>query len=218
MTPVTIGRATLYCGDCLGVLPVLGEVDAVISDPPYGMAWNTDSGRFSGGKGGNRGRGKEWAAVAGDDRPFDPSPLAFPRVVLFGANHFARRLPAGSTLIWLKRYPQAFGSFLSDGEIAWMKGGCGVYCHLDASMNGAGANFPKFHPTQKPVGLMAWCIERAKVPAGGVVLDPFMGSGSTGVAAVQAGHRFIGIETDPGYFEIACRRIDEAQAQGRLFA
>ena len=83
-------------------------------------------------------------------------------------------------------------------------------------MNGAGANFPKLHPTQKPVGLMAWCMDRAKVPDGGVVLDPYMGSGTTGVAAIETGRRFIGIEFVREYFDRACERIDQAQAQGRL--
>ena len=151
----------------------------------------------------------------GDAQPFDPAPwLAFPRVVLFGSNHYAQKLPVGTTLVWVKRLK--FGTFLSDAEIGWMKGGHGVYCHQDASMNGAGANFPKLHPTQKPVGLMAWCMDRAKVPDGGVVLDPYMGSGTTGVAAIETGRRFIGIEFVREYFDRACERIDQAQAQGRL--
>ena len=75
----------------------------------------------------------------------------------------------------------------------------------------------KEHPTQKPVPLMSWCIEQAKVPPGGTILDPYMGSGSTGVAAVQMRHPFIGIEIEPRYFDIACRRIEEAQRQGDLF-
>jgi len=73
------------------------------------------------------------------------------------------------------------------------------------------------HPTQKPVALMRWCIERAKVPPGGVILDPYMGSGSTGVAAMQMRHPFIGIEIEPRYFDVACRRIEEAQRQGDMF-
>ena len=90
------------------------------------------------------------------------------------------------------------------------------YCYQDASMNGAGANFHKLHPTQKPVGLMSWCIEKTKPPESGTILDPYMGSGTTGVAALQTGRRFIGVEYVREYFDIACERITEAQAQGRL--
>ena len=73
------------------------------------------------------------------------------------------------------------------------------------------------HPTQKPVALMRWCIERAKVSPGGIILDPYMGSGSTGVASVQMRHPFVGIEIDPGYFDTACRRIEAATKQTDLF-
>ena len=75
---------------------------------------------------------------------------------------------------------------------------------------------PRVHPTQKPIVLMKWIIETYTRP-GQVILDPFMGSGTTGVACVQTGRDFIGIEIDPGYFAIAERRIKDAQAQGKLF-
>lgn len=215
MERVEIGNAVLYCGDCLDLIPEL-QADAVITDPPYGMKWNTNSRRYSGGKTPEaRGLGIHWSALRGDGEPFDPTPwLEFPRVVLFGSNHYAQRLPVGTLLVWVKRLK--FGTFLSDAEIAWMKGGHGVYCHQDASMNGAGANFPKLHPTQKPVGLMAWCMELAKVPKKGVVLDPYMGSGTTGIACIETGRRFIGIEYERKYFNCACERITEAQKQGCL--
>jgi site-specific DNA-methyltransferase (adenine-specific)/modification methylase len=116
---------------------------------------------------------------------------------------------------WIKRLPAAFGTFLTDAEIAWKKGGLGIYCHLDASMNGSGANFPKVHPTQKPVGVMEWCIKKLKNSE--LVIDPFMGSGTTGVACANLGRKFIGIEIEPKYFDIACERIAAAYAQQRLF-
>lgn len=215
MEKVVIGNAELWHGDCLDLLSSL-QADAVISDPPYGMGWNTSSRRFTGGETPEqRGRGKNWPPVYGDQEAFNPEPwLDYPQVVLFGSNHYAASLPTGTTLVWLKRL--RFGSFLSDAEIAWMKGGHGVYCHQDASMNGAGANFPKLHPTQKPVGLMAWCIDKAGVPEGATVLDPYMGSGTTGVAALQMGLRFIGVEHVREYFDIACERLADVQVQGRL--
>lgn len=207
-----IGDATLYLGDCLEILPTLGEVDAVVTDPPYGANWNTDSSRFSGGAS-RRKRIRRWdARVFGDDRPFDPSPwILFPQVILWGSNFYT--LPFGTTLVWVKRNDAAFGSFLSDAEIAWQKGGNGVYCFRDVSMNAAGANFPKHHPTQKPVRLMEWCARRTT----GAILDPFMGSGTTGVACANLGRNFIGIEIDEKYFDIACARIEAAYAQERLF-
>ncbi len=214
---VTIGDARLILADCLDVLPI--EADAVISDPPYGMNWNTVTTRFSGGNNpAQRSKGKhDDRNVMEDDKPFDPEPfLGFSSVVLFGSNHFAQRLPVGTTLVWIKRLDTAFGSFLSDAEVAWMKGGHGVYCKRDLSMNGETAT--RQHPTQKPIGLMAWCMERAKVPEGATVLDPYMGSGSTGIACLRTGRKFIGIEKDPVHFEGAVKRIEREFAQARLFA
>lgn len=216
--PVQIGLATLYLGDCREILPGLDRVDAVVTDPPYGMKWNTDSSRFSGGEPSSafkRGRGRsDWGEIAEDDKPFDPSPwLAFPKVIMWGSNHYATRLPVGTTLVWIKRSDSGFGSFLSDAEIAWMKGGHGVYCRRDTSL--ASHTRERFHPTEKPVMLMRWCIE--KTGDAETILDPFMGSGTTGVAAVSMGRKFIGIEREPKYFEIACRRIEDAQRQGDFF-
>jgi len=210
----------LYLGDCLDVLPTLGSVDAVITDPPYGMNNNTDYTRFSGGhrssiakRGGGRDYGKP---IVGDVGPFDPSPwLGFTRVVLWGCNHYAARLPVGTMLVWIKRNAAAFGSFLSDAELAWMKGGHGVYCRKDLSMNAIARR--RAHPNQKPVSLMEWCMDKAGVPIDATVLDPYLGSGTTGVACVKTGRRFIGIEIDEGYFEIAKKRIWEEQAQFRMF-
>ncbi len=218
----------LYCADCLDVLPTLGKVDAVVTDPPYGMNQNTNSIRFSGGQsrlvknnkpGDNRGR--EWDAIVGDDKPFNPAPfLDFPEVIMFGSNHYAQRLPIGTTLVWVKRADHLFETFLSDAELAWQKGGYGVYCYREqfppparmAENNGEVA-----HPTQKPIGLMTWCIRRLGLPAGAVILDAYMGSGTTGVAAVRLGRSFIGVELEPKYYAIARRRILEALAQPALF-
>lgn len=212
-----IGLATLYLGDCREIAPSLPRSAAVISDPPYGMKWD---GKVTAGSGGHSPGMKSsnfGVRIVGDDAPFDPSPwiAAAPSVVLFGANHFARHLPVGTTLVWVKRLDGAFGSFLSDAEVAWMKGGHGVYCWRDLSLMAETRD--RAHPTQKPVGVMRWCIDQAKVPAGGVIMDPYLGSGSTGVAAVQMRHPFVGIEIEERYFDIACRRIAEAQRQGDMF-
>jgi site-specific DNA-methyltransferase (adenine-specific) len=211
-----IGNATLYLGDCLEVLPSLPAIDAVISDPPYGMEWD---GRVTPGKNGHAG-GKSvhyGETIEGDAEPFDPSPwLSFERVLLWGCHHYAYALPKGTILVWIKRLDNAFGTFLSDADLAWMKGGHGVYCKRGPFPQSMASD--RLHPTQKPVQLMEWCIEKAKVPKGGLILDPYMGSGSTGIAALNMGYRFIGIEKDAKHFQVACDRIDGAQAQGQLFA
>jgi site-specific DNA-methyltransferase (adenine-specific) len=216
-----IGDCTLYLGDCAAIAPSLDRACRVVSDPPYGMDWNTDSTRFTGGQH-KRGEGRaDWGDIKGDAEPFDPAPwLEFKSTVLWGANHYFQRLPVGKTLVWLKKPPHLYGTFLSDCEVGWASGGHGVFAHFrqfpppSRMAENDGVNVA--HPTQKPLSLMRWCIE--EFAAGpGPVLDPFMGSGTTGVAAVGLGRHFIGIERDPAHFAVACRRIAEAVAQPRLF-
>ena len=121
----------LYHGDCLDIMPGLeaGSVDAVIADPPYGMKW---AARVTCGKNGHGAKGQRYsnygATIKNDDKPFDPSPfLDYPKVILFGSNHYEERLPKGTTLVWIKRHERNYGKYLSDAEIAWQKGGHGVY-------------------------------------------------------------------------------------------
>ena len=133
----------------------------------------------------------------------------------YGSNHFGARLPVGAKLVWIKRLDDAFGSFLSDAEEAWMKGGHGIYCKRDLSMNGE--TLTRQHPCQKPVPLMAWCMDKAKVPEGATVVDPYMGSGSTIIAAIRTGRKAIGFEIDPEHFEATTARIKNELAQGDLF-
>ena len=233
---VVIGNAELWHGDCREVLPLLPNDAAIVSDPPYGMGWDTDSTRFSGGntdrkwcrahsqKLGKRTGNNSWAPIESDSKPFDPTPwLAFPKCVLWGFNHYASKLPVGTALVWLKRDDENFGTFLSDAELAWMKGGHGVYAY-SATFNAkrrakeahgtAGYDLKPAHPTQKPLALMSWCIDKIGRPH--VVCDPYMGSGTTGVAAMNLGLRFIGVEIHRPYFDIACERIARAHAQGTL--
>ena len=219
-------RVTIYHGDCLSIVRALDTeaVDAVISDPPYGMGWNTDSTRFSPGRTAlTRGAGRDdFGDVREDARPFDPAPwLDFPRVVLWGANHYAECLPVGTSLIWIKKHDHLFGSFLSDAEIGWMKGGHGVYCHrqpFPPPSRMAETNTARtVHPTQKPTNLMAWTMTRAKVPDDGLVLDPYAGSGTTAIAALRTGRRCILIEVEERYCETAALRISRAESQQDLF-
>ncbi len=211
-----IGDCTLYNADCREVLPLLPKVDAVVTDPPYGMEWD---GKVTVGKNGHGATGAKTkhygVSLREDDRPFDPTPfLALGKsIILWGFNHFPQHLSKGRCLVWLKRQDAAFGSFLSDAEIAWCSEGHGVFCFRDQSL--MGETMDRAHPTQKPVPLMRWCIEH--LPNADVILDPFMGSGTTGVAAVKLGRKFIGVEIEPHYFDIACRRIEKAYAQPDFF-
>lgn len=212
---------TLYCGDCREAIGDLPRKAAVISDVPYGMAWDTDSKRFTGGQRDvGRGEGRsDWGAIPGDDEPFDPEPwLAFDEAILWGSNHYASRLPVGTTLIWLKKPPHLYGTFLSDAEVGFKKGGYGVYCHYEQfpppSRIAEHDGKSPAHPTQKPIGLMAWCVDLTKSE---LVIDPYMGSGSSGLAAIKRGRRFIGIELQERFFDIACRRIEAALREPDMF-
>lgn len=199
------GGITIYHGDCMEILPTLPD-GAIVSDPPYGMDNNCDYTRFTMGPNGHGGSSsRKYKPVHGDDKDFDPSPwLRYGEVILFGFNHFVSRLPVGTTLVWLKRFDGGFGSFLSDAEIAWMKGGHGVYCFRDTSLL-AETNI-RCHPTQKPVPLMSWCIQKVTSQT---ILDPYMGSGTTLVAAKNLGRRAIGIEIEEKYCEIAAKRLSQ---------
>ncbi len=200
--PVIIGDATLYCGDCMDILPTLGKVDAVITDPPYGISAN----KQTLGKGKKEfDRGADWD----DSAPDLELCIAAARVTCFwGGNYFSNQLPVTNDwLIWHKKND---GRSFSECELAWTNFGKQTR-HLSHHWSGEEKN----HPTQKPLAVMLWCIEQAGEVD--TILDPFMGSGTTGVAAIQLGHRFIGIEREPKYFDIACKRIEQAYAQGQLF-
>lgn len=207
------GSARLYLGDCREVLAEIepGSVDAVVTDPPYGINLNC-KGQASGG----RGR-QEFERIVGDDMEFDPSPwLGFSDALLFGCNNYCRAIPShiGQWYFWDKTLENN-GCRIAEGEFMWHKLGTKprAFRHLWSGAYRASEHGQRSqHPTQKPVELLAWCI---RLVAGEVVLDPFMGSGTTGVAALRMGRKFIGIEIEPKYFEIAKRRID---AESRRFA
>lgn len=171
----------------------------------------------------------EWPdGIEGDDRPFDPSPWLeiTPRCLFWGAHRFAERLPAGSWLVWDK-VPTGKIRDQGDGEAAWISGASrpmriyrllwdGV-CVGSAARDEVTAGQQRVHPTQKPVVLMEWCIGQMQLPPKTTIVDPYMGSGSTGVAAIRLGHPFVGMEKVPQYFDTARRRISEALKQGDMF-
>lgn len=226
-----IGLATLYLAKWQDV-PDLPRPAAIITDPPYGQRLNTNIRakplpRFDGSPGLMHRRPVPYPdAIIGDDKPFDPTDILQRSdiVLLWGAHKFADRLPPGQMLCWDKR-PSGVVRKQGDGEAAWLNSPgkpMRIFRHLwDGLCVAAGyetrvertgqSGARRVHPTQKPVDLMTWCIQQARVPGGGLILDPYMGGGSTGIAAVRAGHPFIGIECEPQYFEAACRRIRKAQ-------
>ena len=202
MQPVIIGNATLYLGDCRDILPTLPKVDACITDPPYGIGANKQT----------LGKGKKEFSRGGDwddSAPDIAACIAAGRLLCFwGGNYFADQLPVTNDwLIWHKRND---GRSFSECELAWTNFGRQTR-HLSHHWSGE----EKSHPTQKPLDVMRWCIDQAGNPQ--TILDPFMGSGTTGVAAVQMGRKFIGIEREPKYFDIACRRIEDAQRMTDMF-
>ena len=220
MRTEVIGNATLYLGDCLEILPTLPKVDAVITDPPYGIG--ADKGKkgaipFKGGKPVEMGYypENEWDNERTSKEAISLSVAAGRVAVIWGGNYFADWLsPQGRWFWWDKC--QTMPSY-GDGELAWTNLRQTTPKKFVYANNKIFADrVERHHPTQKPLPLMKWCIKQADMPE--TILDPFMGSGTTGVAAVQMGRQFIGIEICEQYFNIACRRIEEAQKQLRLFA
>jgi site-specific DNA-methyltransferase (adenine-specific) len=201
--PVIIGRATLYLGDVRELLDELPSFDAFVTDPPYGIGMD----------GGKVGRAeyeqKDWDSEAADVRFILERDCP---AIIWGGNYFLLP-PAQKWLVWDKRNDQ---TTFADCELAW------------TNLDGAVRQFrwmwsgpyqqereQRWHPTQKPLKLMKWCIDF--IPKSEVVCDPFMGSGTTGVAAVQMGKDFVGVERDEQFFAIACKRIEDAQRQGDFF-
>jgi site-specific DNA-methyltransferase (adenine-specific) len=200
---VEIGDAVLYRGDCAEILPTL-DIDAVvITDPPYGLGK-----KLSGGSWGATADHKEvldWDATA-PQTIVESLVSKYQSCVIWGGNYFTLP-PSRGWLIWSKvnAVPTA-----ADCEMAWTS--------LDRNTKQFRAPVEPHHsghPTEKPLGLMSWCV--AHIGTEKIILDPFMGSGTTGVAAVQLGRKFVGIEMNSQYFDIACARIEAAQRQQTLF-
>lgn len=201
----------LHLGDCLDLLPGIGDVDAVITDPPYGIDYSPKYGRRRM-PDGSWLQPKEMPQIIGDDQDFDPVPLLdFPIVVMWGANHYAHRLTHnGKWLVWDKRCRVIPSRNQADCEMAWVNkyGAARIFYHMwDGMLRDSERDIARVHPTQKPVRVMAWCMEQASVTTDAIVLDPYMGSGTTGIACLRTGRNFIGIEKDARYFKVACDRI-----------
>lgn len=237
--PVVIGRATLYCGDCRDILPTLGKVSHVIGDPPYEASLHAAKSHLSNLR---KDTGPELKEIdfdcidpIRDDFVMMASGMCDGWFIAFctveGTWPWAQAINASPmkykrACIWVKpdSTPQLNGqgpaqgaecfvcAWAGTGHARWNAGGKrGVYRHLVNNPERHGE-----HPTEKPRRLMAEIIGDF-TNAGDTILDPFMGSGTTGVAAVQMGRDFIGIEREPRYFDIACKRIEDAQRQQDLF-
>lgn len=201
-------------GKLCALMDVQQSVDnlAIVTDPPYGLGVHQPRMAY----GFKKSSGREaYKPVHGDMEPFDPSPWLIGRQqILWGANHFAERLPKnGRWLCWDKRCQTSPTRAQADLELAWASdyGPARMFYHLwDGFLRDSEKGMVRIHPTQKPVALMEWCLEFISAP---IIVDPFMGSGATGVAAIRAGRKFIGIELDTGYYRYACERIAKAQGE-----
>lgn len=210
--PVIIGRATLYLGDCRDILPTLPKVDLICTDPPFGV------GNFVQTTGNKRGRGEvvgqevEWNDAAPGPDVFEMFRKVSRHRIIWGGNFFNCFEDRGGAIIWDKHQPMPN---FSKADIA----SCTHYQKTEIVRipwtNWTVAREAETdHPCERPVALYKWCI--AYLPRISSVLDPFLGSGSCGVAAVQMGRDFIGIEREERYFDVACRRVEEAHGQGDL--
>lgn len=205
------GVAELYCADCRDLLPL--PCDYVVSDPPYGIAYDATHDKYRNGVAREE---CEWDVEAYDPKPI----LALGKpTILWGGNCYASRLPDhAGWLCWVKTVRDGAEVRQADMELAWTN--CvrrsqtirhlwiGAYRDSESGQRNQ-------HPTQKPVRVMAWCLDVAKIPEGKTVLDPYMGSGTTGIACLRTGRNFIGIERDKRHFETACNRISR-EIEGEL--
>jgi DNA modification methylase len=206
-----IGDCRLLLGDCLEILPTLGPVDAVVTDPPYGLG-----DLWQGGGGG--GKKTSWAFNPAEARSWDREappfvselPAISKECIVWGGNYFALP-PSRCWLVWDKKQDDNWTT--GQCELAWTSLDRPIRAFRFAQCEQASEG-KKEHPTQKPLALMRWCM---KWISGRTILDPFMGSGTTLVACAKLGRRGIGIEIDPGYFDIACRRVKQAYRQPDMF-
>ena len=211
---VVIGDCALHLGDCLSIMPELGEFDAVVTDPPYGIG-------EAAGK--NKSRGdyaiaKDYGHSEWDNKPASGESIQLiqeisKHQIIFGGNYY-NLPPTSCWLVWDKKNGK---TDFADCELAWTNLPKAVRC-IEFMWNGMLRRNNEArgdHPTQKPIEVMRWCLSH--IPDSKTILDPFMGSGTTGVACVKTGRSFTGIELDEDYFDIACQRIQKAYDQPDMF-
>lgn len=218
-----IGDCTLYLGDCLEILPALIGYDALVSDPPYGV--NGGSGTIGAASAKTKYNG------AFDDTPGYIRDVCAPAIEAALAVAVRGAItPGGTKNCFSYPAPDDIGFLYQPAAVGLGKWGrrTGQPVLFYGTDPRAGKTIQPIHflqtvraeecghPCPKPLAVMEWLVERASL-GGETVLDPFMGSGTTGVACVKLGRKFIGIEIDEGYFDIACKRIKDAYAQPDIF-
>ena len=228
-----IGDATLYLGDCLEIMPTLPKVDAVVTDPPYGVGLVRKTNDFRGSANFDNGLSSQATKIYDDD-PKKITELVVKAAGIYLAKASRALVFSGNRIAWKYPEPASHGTVYVPNGAGRDPWGFGCHntvlyygkCPYLARGKGSRPNSATFnqpnreaidHPCPKPVEWMVWAVNRASVPSE-TILDPFMGSGTTGVACANLGRKFIGIEIEERYFDIACERIAAAYAQGRLFA
>ena len=205
---VEIGNATLYRGDCRDVLPTLPQFDLILTDPPYGIGYAANPIVGKGKSASNHSK-KQWDSIAPSQGFICDVVCKGREAIVWGGNYFQLPLSRG-WLSWFKPDgPPSMGHF----ELAWTSFDM-LSRQFERSIGATNAERAG-HPTQKPILLMEWCLSFA--PLAKTVCDPFMGSGTTGVACAAFDRQFVGVEIDQQYFDVACRRIEDAQRQSKLF-
>lgn len=226
---VKIGSALIFHGDCTEVYRQISKGAAVVSDPPYGIGFqHSGGGRHIKSDGSLYTGGDKTYKITGDNIPFDPTHLFqfAPKIVLWGADHYRDRLPQGGRfLAWDKSLGITGRDSFVDCEFGWtnMKdqrtaGNIFRYlwkglCTDKKGRSDCNGTAKRFHVTEKPEPLMRWSIELLRIRSGGLIIDPYMGSGTTGLAALSLGMQFIGIEIEREFFDIACERLEKAQVK-----
>ena len=215
---------TLYCGDMRDILPALGMFDACVTDPPYGLG--EAAGKARGRTAGRTGKvrktveyRRDYGFESWDDVPCSREQIELMRnaskwQIIFGGNYFEGLGPTSCWLVWDKLNGE---TDFADCELAWTNLEKAVR-RVRILWNGCmrvERSVAREHPTQKPIAVMQWCIGHLPQEARTIV-DPFMGVGTTGLAAIRSGRCFTGIEQEPKYFDIACRRIADELSRPRL--
>lgn len=204
------GDIQLYHGDCLSILPHLSGVDAVVTDPPYGLGdkWQGGGGSSRSSWNFNPSEAMSWDGAIVD--AVNDLPHFATEIIIWGGNYYPLP-PARCWFVWDKKVGDNFTT--GQCELAWTNLDRPIRAFRFAQCEQANEG-PKYHPTQKPFALMAWCL---KWIGGQTILDPFMGSGTTGVACVRLGRKFVGIEKERKYFDIAVKRITDELNRAPLF-
>lgn len=203
------GGITLYLGDCREIMANWVPGALILTDPPYGINYNPRRARRSTEPGRDRGRWNsiDWDRIPGDDEPFDPTHLIKWDCILWGANNYAHHLPpTNGWLFWDKMKAKGFEG--GHGELAWTNliNSPKKFAHLWDGFRRDSERGEHHHPTQKPVELMRWCIQLVPAP-GALVIDPYMGSGTTLVAAKQECRPAVGIDISEKMCEVAALRL-----------